>query len=175
MLEKATNRTKKILLEINKMTSKVNISIKGLEDTVEEISQKLERNKRETEEKIKDKIIRGSIQEVQFLNKSVQKREQNKLRGGSHQQSNSSTFPRIGRHEFPVGNCLLPSTMQENRPTPKAQYCEISGHSRQGDNLKNFKGDKTGHIQRTTIRITLGFLRATLKAKTQFRIECEVE
>lgn len=65
--------------------------------------------------------------------------------------------------------------MQENRPTPKAQYCEISGHSRQGDNFKNFKGDKTGHIQRTAIRMTLDFLIATLEARMQFRITREVE
>lgn len=37
-----------MLSEINKMTPKVNISIEGLEDAVEEISQKLERNKIET-------------------------------------------------------------------------------------------------------------------------------
>lgn len=65
--------------------------------------------------------------------------------------------------------------MQENRPTPRARYCEISGHSRQVNNLKNFEGDKTGHIQRTAIRMTLDFSIAILEAKMQFRIKCVVE
>lgn len=37
-----------MLSEINKMAQKVNISTEGLEDAVEELPQKLERNKIET-------------------------------------------------------------------------------------------------------------------------------
>lgn len=62
--------------------------------------------------------------------------------------------------------------MQENRPTPRAQYCEISGHSRQGDNLKNFKGDKTGHAKNSYQN---DFSIVIVEARVQFRIKCEVE
>lgn len=64
--------------------------------------------------------------------------------------------------------------MQENTLTQR-QHCEISGHSRQGDDLKSFKGDKTNHIQRTAIRMTLDFLIATLEARIQFKTKYEIK
>ena len=57
-----------------------------------------------------------------------------------------------------------PAQCKKTDPHPRQSIVKLLSvhHSRKGDNLKSFKGDKTSHIQRTAIRMTLDFSTATL-------------
>lgn len=91
----------------------MNISVEGLEENVEKTSQKLEYKemRQKTREKSKDKIIRGSIQEVQFLNEWPKEgTEQTKER-------KQNIFPRTERHEFPDWNSLLSAQHSARKQT----------------------------------------------------------